>query len=75
MKERYDLWKVTLDEITSITKKEYCMMITICLLLGILLGILFSPKKCVTLGSFNGSNNNTKDEEDYEEEIKSCDWN
>lgn len=77
MKEKYELWKAAMEEITSITKKEYCMTITIGLLAGIVLGILLSPRKYVVLGSFNGNHGPTDKECecDGEEEVKSCDWN
>lgn len=57
-----DKLEVTLDELTSlleekksITKKEFGMAVTLAFLYGMVLGIFFSPKKHVVIGSNNTS--------------------
>lgn len=50
-----------LTETTTMTKKEYFLTITTCLLGGIVLGILCSPKKYTKIGCGNGSNNSNNE--------------
>ncbi|MCI8326892.1 MAG: hypothetical protein HFI37_03850 [Lachnospiraceae bacterium] len=50
-----------LTEMTTMTKKEYFLTVTTCLLGGIVLGMLCSPRKYVKIGSENGSNNKTEE--------------
>ncbi len=57
MKEK---WEVTWDELQelmgeekTITKKEFCLMVAVAFLYGMVLGIFFSPKKHVVIGSNN----------------------
>lgn len=40
-----------------INQRELVLGISACTLAGIVVGILFSPKKAVTIGSHNGNNN------------------
>ena len=47
----------SLDRNIVINKRELFLGIMTCTLAGILTGILFSPKKVLTIGSNNGSNN------------------
>lgn len=44
----------SLKEDIVINKKEYVLTLSVCILGGILAGIIFSPKKQTTIGSFNG---------------------
>lgn len=68
MKEKWELWKDELKEVTTMTKREFLLTAAVCLLGGIVLGFLFSPRKETTIGSYNGNNNNgefgTADEDD-----------
>lgn len=57
MKEK---WEVTWDELQelmgeekSITKKEFCLMVAVAFLYGMVLGIFFSPKKHIMIASNN----------------------
>ena len=47
----------TLGEEVTMSKKEYVLTITTCLLGGMVLGMFLSPRKYVKIGSGNGSNN------------------
>lgn len=49
-------WK-GLDQKIVVNKRELVLGLTACTLAGILVGILFSPKKTTTIGSHNGNNN------------------
>ena len=46
-----------LNQNVVVNKRELVLGITACSLAGILLGMLLCPKKSVTIGSNNGSNN------------------
>ncbi len=46
-----------LTETTTMTKKEYFLTITTCLLGGLVIGMLCSPRKYTKIGCENGSNN------------------
>lgn len=46
----------SLDEVTMISKRELFLEIVVTALAGILLGILLTPKKSVTIGSHNSGN-------------------
>ena len=46
-----------LNQSIVVNKRELVLGITACTLAGVLLGMLLSPKKTVTIGSNNGSNN------------------
>ncbi|MCM1258560.1 MAG: hypothetical protein NC307_11985 [Roseburia sp.] len=50
-----ELWE-SLDVPVLVNKREMVLVVTVCALAGILLGILFSPKKSTTIGSNNGNN-------------------
>lgn len=56
MKEKWNELKVTLTETTQMSKKEFVLSLMVCFLGGIVLGILFSPKKTSVIGSHNGNN-------------------
>lgn len=57
MKEKWELYKVSLTEEKIMSKKEWLLAIAVCALLGIVLGMLISPRKTMTIASHNGSNN------------------
>lgn len=57
MREKWDLFKISLTEVKTMTKKEWLLMLAVCALSGIVLGMLISPRKNTTIGSHNGSNN------------------
>ena len=49
-------WK-SLDRRIIVNQRELVLGLAICTLAGIVTGIMLSPKKNVTIGSNNGSNN------------------
>ena len=57
MKEKWQIFKTSLSETKVITKKEFLFVVAICVLGGIVVGMLTSPRKNVTIGSNNGNNN------------------
>ena len=59
MKEKWEILKEAMDDSVCVSKREFCLVTAVCVLGGILLGMLISPKKTLTIGSNNGSNNYT----------------
>ncbi len=57
MKEKWELFKTTLTETKTMTKKEFLLIVAVCVLGGLVVGMLTSPRKQITIGSHNGSNN------------------
>lgn len=57
MKEKWEIFKATLTEEKMMTKKEFLLITAVCVLAGLVTGMLISPRKHVTIGSHNGSNN------------------
>ena len=49
-------WK-SLDREITVNQRELLLGVAVCALAGIVVGSVFSPKKTVTIGSHNGSNN------------------
>ena len=49
-------WK-SLDRRIIVNQRELVLGLAVCALAGIVTGIMLSPKKNVTIGSNNGSNN------------------
>lgn len=47
----------SLSEETTMSRKEYVLTITTCLLGGMVIGMFCSPKKFTKIGCGNGSNN------------------
>lgn len=47
----------SLDRAVVVNKRELVLGITACTLAGVLMGILLSPRKTVTIGRNNGNNN------------------
>lgn len=77
MKEKWELFKESLTETTSMSKREFLLTIAVCVLGGIVFGLLFSPRKQTMIASNNGNNNgngsgNAEKLEDEEELI--ADW-
>ena len=67
MKEKWELFKVTLQETKSMTKKEFLLITSVCILGGMVVGMLISPRKSMVIGSHNGNNNgsNNQDNNNY----------
>ncbi len=57
MKEKWETFKASLTDVTSMSKREFLLTIAVCILGGIVFGMLFSPKKTMVIGSNNGNNN------------------
>ena len=47
----------SLDRSVVVNKRELVLGVAACTLAGVLMGMLLSPRKTVTIGSNNGSNN------------------
>ena len=62
MKEKLKLFKESLTETTTVSKREFLLTAAVCILGGIVLGILFSPRKYVMIGSQNGNNSANNNE-------------
>lgn len=56
MKEKWEILKETMEDTISMSKKEFWLITAVCVLGGILFGILISPKKSLVIGSNNGNN-------------------
>lgn len=69
MKNKIMAFKESLQEDVVFNKKEYILTITVCILGAILFGMLITPKKALTIGSFNG-NGWSEDLDDEEEDNK-----
>ena len=74
MSEKWESFKETLDDVKSMSKREFLLIIAVCILGGIVFGMLFSPRKSVMLGSYNGSNNKGTDNNSLKEEDEILDW-
>lgn len=62
-----------LPETTTMTTKEYFLTITTCLLGGLVIGMLCSPRKYTKIGCGNGSNNrNNRVSNDQKKSKKDC---
>lgn len=57
MKEKWETFKASLTDVTSMSKREFLFTIAVCILGGIVFGMMFSPKKTMVIGSNNGNNN------------------
>lgn len=55
MEERWKEFKETLTDVTSMSKKEFLLTMAVCVLGGIVFGMLFSPRKSTVIGSHNGN--------------------
>ena len=62
-------WK-SLDRNLIVNQRELLLGLTVCALAGVLTGILVSPRKHMTIGSYNGHNSSgcPAPQEDDEEE-------
>lgn len=50
----HKFWK-SLDRNIIVNKRELFLGMTSCTLAGVLLGILLSPKRCLSIGSYNNN--------------------
>lgn len=56
MKEKWEEFRGTLTEIVMMSKKEFLLTAAVCVLSGMVFGMLISPRKSTTIGSNNGNN-------------------
>ena len=76
-KKLEEFWN-SLDRAVVVNKRELVLGVAACTLAGVLMGMLLSPRKTVTIGSNNGNNNTgssagrmTGDEEEKSEDTSS----
>lgn len=62
MKKIKIFWE-SLDDVTTVSKRELFLGLVSCTLAGFVLGILFCPKKTTIIGCNNGNNCLDTDEE------------
>lgn len=75
MKEKWEVFKVSLSDTTSMSKREFLLTLAVCILGGIVFGMFCSPRKSTVIGSNNGNNSGNggcggDEEEAAGEEIK-----
>ncbi len=75
MKEKWELFQESLTETTSMSKREFLLTLAVCVLGGIVFGLLFSPRKHTMIASNNGNNNGNGNVANQEEEEQIADWN
>lgn len=75
MKKKWEEFRVSLSDTAIMSKKEYLLTLAVCILGGILFGMLCSPRKSTVIGSNNGNNSGNgycdggEEEETGKEEI------
>lgn len=63
MKKLKEFW-ASLEDVTTISKKELFLILTSCSLACLVFGLFFSPKKNIILGSYNGRSDSSYEDED-----------
>lgn len=56
MKEKWKEWTASLTDPQIMSKKDFLLTVAVCILGGIVFGMLCSPKKTTVIGSNNGNN-------------------
>lgn len=56
MKEKWEEFRVSLSDTTSMSKREFLLTVAVCILGGIVFGMFCSPRKSTVIGSNNGNN-------------------
>jgi flagellar biosynthesis/type III secretory pathway chaperone len=78
MQERWKELQELLEEMTTMKKREYFLIMAVCVLSGLVVGMFLSPKKMMMIGSNNGNNNVTNKEKEKKRkgdgEDKVYDW-
>lgn len=72
MQEKWNELQTILEEMKTMKKREYFLTLAVCVLSGLVIGIMMSPKKRVMIGSNNGNNNGNGNGSDSLEDF--CDW-
>lgn len=57
MQKKWNELQILLEEMKTMKKREYFLTLAVCVLSGLVIGMLMSPKKKVMIGSNNGNNN------------------
>lgn len=57
MKERWEELQMVMEEMKTMKTKEFILTLAVCVLSGLVIGMLISPKKRVMMGCNNGNNN------------------
>lgn len=60
-------FKESLSDDVVFVKREYLLTLAVCILGGILFGMIVTPKKALTIGSFNGCGWNALDDDDEDD--------
>ena len=68
MKEKWEEFRVSLSDTTSMSKREFLLTVAVCILGGIVFGMFCSPRKSTVIGSNNGNGCGCEEEEENEEE-------
>lgn len=55
VKENLKVFKESLAETVVMSKKEFLLITAVCILSGVVFGLLFSPRKDVMIGCLNGN--------------------
>ena len=56
MKEKWEEFRVSSSDTTSMSKREFLLTVAVCILGGIVFGMFCSPRKSTVIGSNNGNN-------------------
>lgn len=67
MKEKWQEFQTILEEMATIKKREYFLTLAVCILSGLVIGMLISPRKKVMIGSNNGNNSGNSNTSDRPE--------
>ena len=69
--EKWESFKASLSEERTMSGREFLLTLAVCILGGIVFGMLFSPRKSTVIGSNNGNNsgNGNGGFDDEEDEI------
>lgn len=55
MQEKWKELQVILEEMKTMKKKEYFLILAVCLLSGLVIGMLISPRRLFMVGNNNGN--------------------
>ena len=71
MKKLKELWK-TMPETVTVTRLDGILIVTICALAGVIIGMLCSPRKVISIGCGNEANE-YNGMGDLDEQVEECD--
>lgn len=67
--EKWESIKASLSEERTMSGREFLLTLAVCILGGIVFGMLFSPRKSTMIGSNNGNNSGNGGYNGEEDEI------